>query len=238
MYSLSARPGVQALRSSKIREVANASMGKEDVIAFWFGEPDEVTPDFIRQAGIEALQRGDTFYTENFGIPALREAIARYLTRLHRPAGTAAITLDNIAEIAATGVDYASSGALTHSAPALDVGLDVGEEQHLALARSGRQLRREGLEHAEAGLERLAAVEVPAVLAGPEEGLAGDVLDVADIDAAASQDVELGLAEVIADRADDADLIEEGGGQREVHGGAAEHAGALAERRLNGVVGD
>ena len=32
------------------------------------------------------------------------------------------ITLDNIAEIAATGVDYASSGALTHSAPALDVG--------------------------------------------------------------------------------------------------------------------
>jgi len=35
------------------------------------------------------------------------------------------ITLDTIAEIAATGVDYASSGALTHSAPALDVGLDI-----------------------------------------------------------------------------------------------------------------
>ena len=35
------------------------------------------------------------------------------------------ITLDNIAEIAATGVDYASSGALTHSAPGLDVALDI-----------------------------------------------------------------------------------------------------------------
>ncbi len=35
------------------------------------------------------------------------------------------ITLDNIAEIAATGVDYASSGALTHSAQALDIGLDI-----------------------------------------------------------------------------------------------------------------
>ena len=35
------------------------------------------------------------------------------------------ITLDTIAEIAATGVDYASSGALTHSAPALDIGLDI-----------------------------------------------------------------------------------------------------------------
>ena len=33
------------------------------------------------------------------------------------------ITLDTVAEIAATGVDYVSAGALTHSAPALDVGL-------------------------------------------------------------------------------------------------------------------
>jgi len=94
MHSLSARPGVQALRSSKIREVANAGMGKKDVIAFWFGEPDEVTPDFIRQAGIEALQRGDTFYTENFGIPELRETIAAYAARLHAPACKA--TIDNV----------------------------------------------------------------------------------------------------------------------------------------------
>ena len=35
------------------------------------------------------------------------------------------ITLDTIAEIAATGVDYASSGALTHSAPKFDVALDI-----------------------------------------------------------------------------------------------------------------
>ena len=69
MHSLSARPGVQALRSSKIREVANAGMGKEDVIAFWFGEPDEVTPEFIRRAGIEALERGETFYTQNLAFP-------------------------------------------------------------------------------------------------------------------------------------------------------------------------
>ncbi len=97
MHPLTARPGVQALRSSKIREVANAGMGKEDVIAFWFGEPDEVTPEFIRRAGMEALSRGDTFYTQNLGIPELRAAISRYLTRLHRPAGTAPFTPDNIA---------------------------------------------------------------------------------------------------------------------------------------------
>ena len=94
MHSLSARPTVQALRSSKIREVANAGMGRKDVIAFWFGEPDEVTPDFIRQAGIDALQRGETFYTENFGIPELRNTIAAYVARLHAPA--CKVTADNV----------------------------------------------------------------------------------------------------------------------------------------------
>ena len=97
MLSLGARPAVQQLRSSKIREVANAGMGKKDVIAFWFGEPDEVTPDFIRQAGIDALERGETFYTENLGIPKLRDAIGNYLSRLHRRGGTGQINSDNIA---------------------------------------------------------------------------------------------------------------------------------------------
>ena len=92
---LTPRPAVQALRSSKIREVANAGMGKPDLLAFWFGEPDEVTPDFIRQAGIEALQRGDTFYTQNLGIPALRDSIAAYLSRLHGIQRT--FSADNIA---------------------------------------------------------------------------------------------------------------------------------------------
>ncbi|HWA12271.1 MAG TPA: pyridoxal phosphate-dependent aminotransferase [Burkholderiales bacterium] len=93
-FPLSARPGVQALRNSKIREVANAGMGLKDVLPFWFGEPDEVTPEFIRQAGMAALQRGDTFYTENFGLPALRETIAAYVSRLHAP--SCKLTADNV----------------------------------------------------------------------------------------------------------------------------------------------
>ena len=73
----------------------------------------------------------------------------------------------------------------------------------------------------------------------PEERLAaGHALDVGDVHAAAAQHRELLLAEVIADGADDAHLVEEGRRQREVHGGAAEHPLALAERRLDGVVGD
>ena len=75
------------LDESRIREVANAGMGREDVLAFWFGESDEVTPDFIRQAAIESLQRGETFYSHNLGLPELREAISAYMSARHGPIG-------------------------------------------------------------------------------------------------------------------------------------------------------
>ncbi len=80
-----ARPIVQNLGASRIREVANAGIGLHDVLPFWFGEPDQETPAFIRDAAKLALDAGDTFYTHNFGIPPLREAIAAYLSGLHRP---------------------------------------------------------------------------------------------------------------------------------------------------------
>ncbi len=95
MHPPLARPAVLALRQSKIREVANAGMGRPDVLAFWFGEPDEVTPEFIRAAGIEALRQGDTFYTQNLGIAALREALAAYVTRLHRTTAAGQIVVTN-----------------------------------------------------------------------------------------------------------------------------------------------
>ncbi|MEK9951572.1 MAG: hypothetical protein VW687_05340, partial [Curvibacter sp.] len=71
------------LEESKIREVANAGLGRSDVLAFWFGEGDETTPDFIRQAAIDSLQQGETFYSHNLGLPELRAALALHLTRLH-----------------------------------------------------------------------------------------------------------------------------------------------------------
>jgi aspartate/methionine/tyrosine aminotransferase len=78
-----ARSQVLALRGSKIREVANAAMGRTDVLAFWFGESDQPTPQAIRQAAIVALQEGRTFYSHNLGQPELRTATAAYLSRLH-----------------------------------------------------------------------------------------------------------------------------------------------------------
>jgi aspartate/methionine/tyrosine aminotransferase len=77
------RQTVLDLEESKIREVANAGMGRSDVLAFWFGESDEPTPEFIREAAIASLRAGETFYAHNLGLPELREAIAGYATKLH-----------------------------------------------------------------------------------------------------------------------------------------------------------
>ncbi|GGC96392.1 pyridoxal phosphate-dependent aminotransferase [Undibacterium terreum] len=82
-----ARSIVQQLGASQIREVANAGIGLEGVLPFWFGEPDEVTPQFIRDAAKQGLDAGDTFYTHNYGIPPLRAAIANYLSGLHQSIG-------------------------------------------------------------------------------------------------------------------------------------------------------
>jgi aspartate/methionine/tyrosine aminotransferase len=82
------RPLIDALPGSKIREVANAAIGRSDVLAFWFGESDETTPQFIRDAAVRSLADGETFYSHNLGIPELREAIAAYIATMHPPVGS------------------------------------------------------------------------------------------------------------------------------------------------------
>ncbi|CAE6818531.1 putative N-acetyl-LL-diaminopimelate aminotransferase [Paraburkholderia aspalathi] len=80
-----ARDAVRALRPSQIREVANAGFGVADVLPFWFGESDRVTPAFIRDAASAALAADATFYTHNLGIAPLRAALADYVSKLHGP---------------------------------------------------------------------------------------------------------------------------------------------------------
>ena len=56
------------------------SEGK-DIISFCIGQPDFMTPDNIREAGIRAIKEGKTGYTASAGILQLREAVAKYLSR-------------------------------------------------------------------------------------------------------------------------------------------------------------
>jgi aspartate/methionine/tyrosine aminotransferase len=81
------RPVVAGLEGSLIREVANAGMGRTDVLKFWFGESDAVTPETVRQAAVASLLAGETFYAHNLGLPELRAEIAAYTARLHPQQG-------------------------------------------------------------------------------------------------------------------------------------------------------
>ncbi|WP_095448332.1 pyridoxal phosphate-dependent aminotransferase [Ochrobactrum quorumnocens] len=83
MFPTQARDAVRSLSSSQIREVANSAMGREDVLPFWFGETDQPTAAFIRDAAMKSLSAGETFYAQNLGRPYLRKAIAEYITDLH-----------------------------------------------------------------------------------------------------------------------------------------------------------
>ena len=92
------RAAIEGLPGSLIREVANAGLGRDDVLAFWFGESDEITPAAVRNAAAESLQLGETFYSHNLGLPVLRQAIADYTSALHP-----AVTADRIA-VTSSGV--------------------------------------------------------------------------------------------------------------------------------------
>ncbi|MBZ4022126.1 nicotinate-nucleotide diphosphorylase (carboxylating) [Rhodobacter sp. TJ_12] len=73
----------------------------------------------------EALAVGgaDVILLDNMDSPTLRQAVALAAGRVVLEA-SGNMRLDRIAEVAATGVDYISSGALTHSARTFDLGLD------------------------------------------------------------------------------------------------------------------
>lgn len=79
------RPALDDIPGSLIREVSEAGRDIPGLIRLFFGEPDTVTPPFIREAAKAALDAGHTFYAPNPGIAPLREAIARYLARNGRP---------------------------------------------------------------------------------------------------------------------------------------------------------
>lgn len=61
---------------SVIREMFAMQTGLEDVVSFALGEPDFTTPKHIIDATIASFQRGETHYTPNTGIPALRKAVS------------------------------------------------------------------------------------------------------------------------------------------------------------------
>ncbi len=81
-YSRMLSQTVQELKPSGIRKFFDmlADMG-DDVVALTVGQPDFVTPWHIREAAIDSLEKGKTYYTSNAGMPELRTEISRYMKR-------------------------------------------------------------------------------------------------------------------------------------------------------------
>lgn len=69
------------LKPSGIRKFFDMLAGREGVISLTVGQPDFATPWHIRDAGIDSIADGHTFYTSNRGTPELRHEISKYMDR-------------------------------------------------------------------------------------------------------------------------------------------------------------
>ncbi|HUV43283.1 MAG TPA: aminotransferase class I/II-fold pyridoxal phosphate-dependent enzyme [Dehalococcoidales bacterium] len=76
-YHISRR--ANQISPSGIRKFFDLLASMEGVISLGVGEPDYATPWHITEAAIESLQKGQTMYTSNSGMPELRQELARYL---------------------------------------------------------------------------------------------------------------------------------------------------------------
>ena len=72
---------VLGTKPSGIRKFFDLLEEMKDVISLTVGQPDFVTPWHIREAGIESLEKGKTYYTSNSGTIELRKEISKYLSR-------------------------------------------------------------------------------------------------------------------------------------------------------------
>lgn len=85
----------------------------------------EIEVDTLEQLE-EVLKHGgaDVVMFDNFKLPELKKAVKMVDGKMTTEA-SGGVNLHTVAEIAKTGVDFISIGGLTHSAPALDIGLDI-----------------------------------------------------------------------------------------------------------------
>ena len=87
---------VVAVAQSRIRELADIAMSMDGVIRLYFGESNQPTPRYIKEAAVRALEDGYTFYTANAGLPSLRQAIAEKYLEIHN------VSLDPVKRIVVT----------------------------------------------------------------------------------------------------------------------------------------
>lgn len=84
MSQISLASSLSRVTPSRIRELADVAFSMDGVFRLHFGESNMPTPQYLKEAAYQAMNEGYTFYTENAGLPSLREALADKYNELHQ----------------------------------------------------------------------------------------------------------------------------------------------------------
>ncbi|MFC1430841.1 carboxylating nicotinate-nucleotide diphosphorylase [Streptacidiphilus sp. N1-3] len=140
-------PGLRALQKYAVRcggganhrmALSDAALVKDNHViaaggvAEAFKAVRDAYPDLAVEIEVDRLDQiqpvldagADLILLDNFTVPELREAVALVAGRA-KLESSGGLTLDTARAVAETGVDYLAVGALTHSSPILDIGLDL-----------------------------------------------------------------------------------------------------------------
>jgi nicotinate-nucleotide pyrophosphorylase (carboxylating) len=112
------------IKDNHIRLAGGVRQAIERARAYRPGLPVEIEAETVGQVE-EALTAGaETILVDNMSTERIRDAVAlaRHRAKIEISGG---VTLERIPELAATGADFVSVGALTHSAPAIDISFEI-----------------------------------------------------------------------------------------------------------------
>jgi aspartate/methionine/tyrosine aminotransferase len=84
MPQISLASSLSRVNPSRIREIADVAFSMDGIFRLHFGESNMPTPQYLKEAAYRAMNEGYTFYTENAGLPSLREALADKYIELHQ----------------------------------------------------------------------------------------------------------------------------------------------------------
>ena len=112
------------IKDNHIRLAGGVRAAVERARSYRPGLPVEIEAETLAQVD-EALAAGaETILVDNMPTDRIRESVARARGRA-RIEISGGVTLERIPELAATGADFVSVGALTHSAPAIDISFEI-----------------------------------------------------------------------------------------------------------------
>ena len=112
------------IKDNHIRVARGIANAVKQARAWGSKHPVEVEVTTLEEVDAALEARADILLLDNMTIDLIREAVRRSQGRAKTEI-SGGVTLERIPELAATGADYVSSGALTHSAPAVDISFEI-----------------------------------------------------------------------------------------------------------------